>query len=78
SRDELTASRANLAVAEAHLRAPESEAARLRAEFDAHAAAIEEKKLEIGRNLRRIEACDALIQQILRHGERPADEALDE
>ncbi|EEC31715.1 type III secretion protein [Burkholderia pseudomallei] len=78
SLDELTACRAYLDVAVAHLRALESEEARLRAEFGALAAAIEEKKLEIGRNLSRIDACDARIEQIRRHGERAADEALDE
>ncbi|NTY37479.1 type III secretion protein HrpB7 [Burkholderia diffusa] len=78
SLDELTAYRAYLDVAGARLRALEIEEARLRAAFDALAAAIEEKNLEIARNLGRIDACDEGIVRIRRKYERAGDEALDE
>ncbi|WP_324658523.1 type III secretion protein HrpB7 [Burkholderia thailandensis] len=78
SLDELTAYHAYLEVAGAHLRALEIEEVRLHAAFDALAAVIEEKNLEIARNLARIDACDERIAQIRRDYEQAGDEALDE
>ncbi|MPV67760.1 type III secretion protein HrpB7 [Burkholderia sp. BE17] len=78
SLDELTSYHAYLGVAGEHLRTLEIEEARLHAAFEALAAVIEEKNLEIARNLARIDACDERIAQIRRDYEQAGDEALDE